>query len=91
MRKPPPRPPTLDWEKIRDISEAVYRVRLGPRDTASMIAKDKDEGQKLRQRAEIYDPLVVPMAEAMGIPRSRFELGGLTTEKTPEEDPLPPK
>lgn len=42
-------------EYVRDISEAVYRVRLGEDDTARMIAVDGAE--KLRKRAACYDIL----------------------------------
>lgn len=44
--------------EIRDISEKVYRRRLEDSckgDVERMIAKDKDEGQKLRGRAVMYD------------------------------------
>lgn len=45
-------------EFISDISEALYRIRLGgPKEVAGMIAKDKDQGQKLRGRAKAYDGL----------------------------------
>ena len=47
----------LTPDQIRDISEAVYRSRLGPRDTASMIKDDKDNGERLRSRAAAYDSL----------------------------------
>lgn len=74
MAKPkiPPVAP-VDHERIKDIAEAVYRDRLGERDTARMIADDKDQGQKLRARAGIYVPLVAPFARAFGIeiPRVR--------------------
>jgi hypothetical protein len=42
-------------EYVRNISEAVYRERLGESDTASMIEKDKDGGKKLRGRSASYD------------------------------------
>lgn len=45
-------------EFITDISEAVYRIRLGgPREAADMVAKDKDQGQKLRGRSKAYDAM----------------------------------
>ena len=50
-----------------DIAEAVYRDRLGPRDTARMIADDNDHGEKLRNRAKCYLPLVIPFAKALGV------------------------
>jgi len=59
--------PPLDATRIRDIAEAVYRDRLGPRDTARMIAEDGDNGEKLRARAACYGPLVVPFCRALGV------------------------
>jgi len=44
-------------DEIRDISERVYRARLGDDDVRRMIEKDRDEGQKLRGRAGSYDSL----------------------------------
>lgn len=44
-------------DRVRDISERVYRDRLGESDVASMIAKDGDGGLKLRERAVSYDAL----------------------------------
>lgn len=44
-------------DRVRDVSEAVYRMRLGPDDTARMIAKDGDKGEQLRGRAGSYDTL----------------------------------
>lgn len=57
-RRPPAREPS-PWsdEFIRDLSEAVYRKRLGPADVARMIEKDGDGGAKLRARAGAYDTL----------------------------------
>lgn len=54
---PKKREPEFDAETVRDISEAVYRDRLGADDVASMIEKDGDNGQKLRERASSYDNL----------------------------------
>lgn len=48
----------LTPEQIRDVSEKVYRHRLGKDDADRMVAKDKDAGAKLRARAAIYDDLV---------------------------------
>lgn len=45
-------------EQIRDISEKVYRHRLGKDDVRRMIAKDGDNGEKLRSRCSHYDDLV---------------------------------
>lgn len=47
----------FDDVMVRDISEKVYRLRLGAEDTASMIAKDKDNGEKLRARAVCFDTI----------------------------------
>ncbi|RPH48875.1 hypothetical protein EHM76_00295 [bacterium] len=44
-------------EEVRDISEKVYRVRLGDDDVRRMLEKDDDGGKKLRSRAGSYDPL----------------------------------
>lgn len=55
--------PNSDAERVRDISEAVYKMRLedttggGECAIARMIAKDKDTGEKLRNRAGAYDTL----------------------------------
>lgn len=57
----------FDPEYIRDISEKVYRERLGGTDAASMVAKDKDNGEKLRNRAGAYDPLTRVYLDALGI------------------------
>lgn len=54
-------------ECVRDISERVYRIELGPVDTARMIAKDKDNGEKLRNRAKSYDSLTRSYLKALGI------------------------
>jgi len=47
----------MTQNEIRDISERVYRARLGDDDVRRMIEKDRDEGQKLRGRAGSYDSL----------------------------------
>lgn len=44
-------------QEIRDISVEVYKIRLGKKDAERMLAKDRDNGQKLRSRAESYDVL----------------------------------
>jgi len=44
-------------ELVRDVSEFVYRERLSEPDTASMIEKDGDNGEKLRKRAQVFDHL----------------------------------
>lgn len=53
----PHRTPEFPLDRIRDLSERVYRDRLGENDVASMIAKDGDGGIKLRERAVSYDAL----------------------------------
>lgn len=57
MGKKPNREPEFDPERVRDVSEAVYREQLGPKDVASMIEKDGDGGERLRARAGAYDAL----------------------------------
>lgn len=54
--KPKPQP-EFDPEQVRTISETVYRDRLGEADAAAMIAKDGDNGRKLRARSASYDAL----------------------------------
>lgn len=49
---------TYTPERIRDISEKVYRHRLGKEDTARMLEKDKQRKLQLRDRAGMYDDLV---------------------------------
>lgn len=48
--------PVADPERIRDISEAVYRERLGD-GGKGMVEADGDGGKKLRARAYAYDGL----------------------------------
>lgn len=67
MSEKKPKIPPLDNAHIRDIAEAVYRDRRGDSDVAKMIADDKDSGEKLRDRAAIYEPLVVPFCRALGV------------------------
>lgn len=62
-----PKADPVDKERIKDIAEAVYRDRLGERDVARMIAEDKDNGEKLRGRAQSYAPLVIPFCKALGV------------------------
>lgn len=63
------REPEFDPEYVRDISEAVYKDRLrttsGKNDVEKMIEKDGDNGEKLRRRAEIYDPIVRSVLRAV--------------------------
>ena len=49
--------PTPSADEIRDISEQVFRARLGPKDVETMLEEDADGGIKLRNRAASYDPL----------------------------------
>jgi hypothetical protein len=47
-------------DEIRDLSVRVYKLRLEASSkgaVARMLAKDADGGEKLRGRAESYDPL----------------------------------
>ena len=54
------RPLEFDMEFVRDISVHVYKQRLGPlAETIAMIEKDGDAGQKLRDRARVYDHLTI--------------------------------
>ena len=46
-----------DPRLVSDISEAVYRLRLGADDVRRMIEKDGDNGEKLRSRSGSYDVL----------------------------------
>lgn len=61
---PPPRPPEFDADLVRDISEAVFRDRLG-KDLAQMLTEDNDSGKKLRKRASSYDALTRCYMRAM--------------------------
>lgn len=63
----PPGPPR-DVEALTDISEAVYRKALGPRQVRSMIAADKDGGVKLRNRSKVKNADTVRYLEVLGIP-----------------------
>jgi hypothetical protein len=62
--------PTFDPEYIRDLSEAVYRITLvrdaGEGSPERMIAKDEDNGEKLRNRAGAYDPLTRVYLKVLG-------------------------
>lgn len=62
--------PTFDPEYIREISERVYRINLN-RDSGDgaperMIEKDKDNGEKLRNRAGAYDKLTRTYLKVLG-------------------------
>lgn len=61
--------PTFDPCYIRDLSEKVYRIRLEQECAGNvdrMIAKDKDDGQKLRNRAGQYDPITRAYLDVLG-------------------------
>lgn len=45
----------FDPEHVRDISEAVYRDRLGKDEAAKMVAKAKGDVGILRRNASSYD------------------------------------
>lgn len=57
-RKAAPRAPAYDDAMIADLAERVYRAELGPKDAASMVEKDQDDGTKLRRRAQAYASVV---------------------------------
>lgn len=63
---------TLTADQVRDISVAVYKIRLedasgGGKDAvARMIEKDKDGGEKLRGRAASYDGMTRAYLEVLG-------------------------
>jgi hypothetical protein len=61
--------PTFDPCYVRDLSEQVYRIRLEQEcagNVERMIAKDEDDGQKLRNRAGQYDPLTRAYLDVLG-------------------------
>lgn len=70
MSEPRERKPTFDPSYIRDISESVYRIRLcqdsGGGADLLMIANDKDNGEKLRNRAGSYDALTRTYLKVLG-------------------------
>ncbi len=53
--------PEFDPVRVRDISIAVYKMRIvadsGEGAVERIIAKDADDGSKLRERARSYDKL----------------------------------
>lgn len=59
----------FDQEKVRDLSEAVYRDLLdrdcGKDTVKEMIEKDGDNGEKLRERSGSYDRLSRTYMRAM--------------------------
>ena len=64
-RKAPPRPPGYDPALIERLAERVYRQQLGAKGAASMVEKDKDDGAKLRRRAQAYAPIVRATLDAL--------------------------
>ena len=65
------REPTYSHDFVRDISEVIYREGLEKAcsgDVAKMIAKDGDNGEKLRVRAGFYDGLTHSYLKALDIP-----------------------
>lgn len=60
--------PRRDNEAITAISEAVYRLELGPASVRSMIVADKDDGAKLRRRAASRNAMTVRYLTALGLP-----------------------
>lgn len=52
---PPPRAAEFDAGHVRDISEAVYRDRMGEKDASERIAKIG--AAKFREHAGLYDAL----------------------------------
>jgi hypothetical protein len=54
-----------DSQLVREISERVYRERLGPGDLARMLEKDNDGGKKMRVRAASYDSLTRAYIKAL--------------------------
>lgn len=74
---------TFDPAYIRDVSEQVYRMRLEQDchgNVERMIAKDEDNGEKLRNRAAAYDPLTRAYLKVLG-----FE----PTTQSPQEGVAP--
>lgn len=66
---------TFDAKYIEDVADEVYRVRLdddsGKGAAARMIAKDRDEGQKLHRRSRSYIGIVTACLKVL---RKRGEL-----------------
>lgn len=68
---------------IRDVSEAVFRLQLGPDGLKSMLRVDaevdpNDNGARLRRRAEGYDRTTRDYLEVLGY-------------QVPQRTPLPPR
>jgi hypothetical protein len=64
-RVPPPRVAEFDAERVRDISEMVYRDRLSAEDLASMIAKQGEA--YVRRNAGCYDVMTRAYMRALGV------------------------
>lgn len=64
-RKPRPKAPRYDDQMIFDLCVLTYKERLGPKDTKSMIAKDKDDGTMLANRAQAYAPVVKAVLDSL--------------------------
>lgn len=70
-------------ETIRDVSEAVYRLKIGKHIVKAMLAADaevdpNDNGARLRRRAEGYDRTTRDYLEVLGY-------------QVPQRTPLPPR
>ena len=68
--------PTYSADLVRDLSEKVYRSGLEDScagDVAKMIAKDGDDGSKLRGRAAFYDALTRRYLAALDVPFDQHE------------------
>lgn len=64
------RKPEFDLERVRDISEAVYRARLEDNKAGAverMLEKDGDGGKALRARAGAYDVLTKAYLRVLGV------------------------
>lgn len=83
---PRPAGPPRDNERIRDISLAVYKLKIGAPGVARMLAADADGGMKLRNRAASYDNTTVCYLEALGLPVPRLT-GDLLSQSDPAETP----
>lgn len=59
--------PPRDTEAVRDISLAVYKMKLGQTAVDRMLAADNDGGAKLRRRAASYDATTICYLNALGL------------------------
>lgn len=69
--KPAPAPRAYDPTFVEDLAVEVYKIELGPKDAASMMAKDGDGGAKLRRRAQAYASIVRSTLDAMLLLQNR--------------------